>query len=79
MWEGKGLPLTCQQGYATGFKAVAIKTVADDSVGAAEAKTLAAVRDKLQGMQGPHHVTFLIEAIRTRDADGNNLLKLITP
>ena len=79
MWERKDRPPTSQQGIATGFKAVAVKTVADDLMGAAETKALAAVRDKLQGTQGPQHVTYLIEAICTVDADGNKQMNLVTP
>ena len=79
MWQGQALPPTSHLGYATGFKAVAVKTVPDDTDGVTEEKALAAVRDRLAGTPGPHHITSLLEVIRTVDAEGKKSLKLVTP
>ena len=49
-------------------RAVAVKAVPDDELGAAERVALALVSKQLQGKAGPHHITSLLEAMPHQDA-----------
>lgn len=76
-WVGEGLPRSSQQGWGSGFAAVAVKRVPYDEHALAEKAALMQVQQALRGRHAPH-VTSLIEVLTEDKDDGSKDMLFVT-